>query len=65
MVYCLLVTGKFKFLAAVLAPEMFRIAYCAVVDPMFVTELVPAVFASVTSAVVIARARPPATAISK
>jgi hypothetical protein len=63
--YDLLVMGKFKFRAAVLAPEMFRMAYCAVVETMAVDALVPAVFVSVTSAVVIVMARPPAMAMSK
>jgi hypothetical protein len=63
--YHLLVIGKFKLRAAVLAPLMFKIAYCAVVEPMLVAELVPCVLVSVTSAVVIAIDRPPATAMSK
>jgi hypothetical protein len=65
MVYSLLEMGKFRFRAAVLAPDMFKIAYCAVVEIMPVAALVPAVLASVTSAVVITTDNPPAMAISK
>ena len=67
MMYHLLVTGKFKVHAPVFAPLIFRIAYCAVVETMPVAELVPAVFASVTTVPVpvIEMAKPPAMAMSK
>jgi hypothetical protein len=40
-------------------------AYCAVVEPMLVAELVPCVSVSVTSVVVIETDKPPAMAMSK
>jgi hypothetical protein len=65
MVYCLPGTGRLRFRAAVLIPDMFRMAYCAVVELIAVAELVPAVLTSVTSAIVIGTDNAPAMAISK
>ena len=65
MMYDLLEDGRMRLRAAVLAPVMFKMAYCAVVDTIPVAALVPVVFARVTLPVVIVTARPPATAISR
>ena len=65
MIYDLLLLGRIRLLAAVIAPLRFKIAYCPVVEPMLVAALVPCVLVRVTFAVVIVTAKPPAMAMSK